>query len=202
MKKLILATTFLQSIFAFSQCTITGADTVQVGERQTYTAANADAACENCYTWIYMKENIILENESTTKDLTVKGARPGTANLSLEIKTNGKVSKCEKLITVIAPTTSVLEGDATNCVIAVEAFKEVRTSNKTVVFEPETTETNFTYNWTIYYRGGEKKQSSERKPQFDFSDEHVIDKVDMEVVLGRCSKKVTKEYNTNFWYFF
>ena len=64
MKKILFLTVLLNSIFAFSQCTITGADQLQVGERQVYTATNSEADCESCYQWTYLDQKIILESDT------------------------------------------------------------------------------------------------------------------------------------------
>ena len=114
---------------------------------------------------------------------------------------NGK-AKCEKLIEVIVPTSNTISNDNVKCDLAVNSFKEVRAIDKMVVFEPETSETNLKLNWTVTYRNGEIRKSSEIKPKFDYSNDHVIDKVEMEVFLNRCTAKISKSYNANFWYFF
>lgn len=203
MKKILFILALLNFGLAFSQCTITGADQLQVGERQVYTATNSDATeCLDCYQWTYLDQKILLESDTKKNDLTVKGAVPGSALLSLEIKTKDGKSKCEKLIKVIAPTSNILTNDNVKCDIGVSAFKEVRATDKKVAFEPETAETNLSYIWTVTYRNGDIKKSAEKKPQFDYSNEHVIDKVEMEVFLDRCSTKISKSYNSNFWYFF
>ena len=202
MKKFLFLVAILNFSMAISQCTITGADQVQVGERQVYTVSNSLAECENCYNWNYIDQNIILESDLQKNELTLKGALPGDALLSLEIKTKTGKEKCDKLIKVIAPISNILTNDNVKCDINISSFKEVRAGDKMVSFEPETTETNFTYKWTAYYRGGDKKMLSGPKPQFDYSNEHVIDKVEMEVGVNNCTKKITKAYDTNFWYFF
>ena len=202
MKKFLFAITLLNFSFGFAQCTITGADQLQVGERQIYTATSSDPECADCYRWSYMDQKILLESDTQKNDLTIKGAVPGEALLSLEIKTKNGTVKCDKLIKVIAPTSNILTNDNVKCDIGVTSFKEVRVADNKVSFEPENTDKNLSYSWTVFYRGGTIKKSTDKKPQFDYSDNHVIDKVEMEVFLNRCSTKFSKSYDTNFWYFF
>lgn len=202
MKKILLVIAFLNFSFAFSQCTITGADQLQVGERQVYKATGNEDSCTDCYQWIYQDQKFLLENDTHQSEITLKGAVPGEAVLALEIDTkNGKL-KCKKTVKVIAPTTNILAGDLLKCDIPVEAFKEIRVANDKVAFEPETSEKKYTYLWTVTYRGGAKKVSSDQKPQFDFSNGNVIDNVELQVTFDRCTKKISKSYDTNFWYFF
>lgn len=203
MKKNLFIIALLNFGLIFSQCTITGPDQLQVGERQTYTATNDDAAeCLDCFQWAYLDQKILLESNTQQNDLAVKGAVPGAALLTLEIKTKNGKAKCEKLIEVVVPTSNTISNDNVKCDLAVNSFKEVRAIDKMVVFEPETSETNLKLNWTVTYRNGEIRKSSEIKPKFDYSNDHVIDKVEMEVFLNRCTAKISKSYNANFWYFF
>ena len=202
MKKILLLTALLNSILAFSQCIITGADQLQVGERQVYKAAKTSVDSLDFYQWSHLDQKVLLENSTQQNELSLKGAVPGNARLTLEIKTKDDVEKCEKIIKVIMPTSNIITNTDPKCDFALSSFKEIKSSDKTVNFEPETSEINFTYRWTVYYRNGNKKVSTESKPQFEFSNEEVIDKVDMEVFRDRCTKKITKSYGGNFWYFF
>lgn len=202
MKKILFLTAILNSLFAFPQCTIMGADQLQVGERQVYTSSNNNAECDSCYKWTYLDQNIILEGDLQKSQLTLKGSLPGDALLSLEIKTNSSPEKCEKLIKVIEPTSNIITNKKGNCDIKLNSFNEIRVADKKVSFQPENTEEVLSYKWTVYYRGGETKESAEKKPEFDYSNDQVIDKVEMTVTLEHCNKTITKLYDTNFWYFF
>lgn len=144
----------------------------------------------------------MLENDINGKEITLKGAVPGEAVLSLEIKANGGNQKCQKSLTVIAPTTNLIPGDAGKCEIPVQVFKEIRIENNKVQFEPESADGKYTYLWTVTYRDGTKKTSANKIAQFEFSMQSVIDSVELLVKKEVCSKKVSKTYDTNFWYFF
>lgn len=202
MKKILLFLAIVNFSFVFSQCTITGADQVQVGERQTYSISDNKVECADCYQWTYLDQNVILEGDTHNDSLTLKGSLPGKALLFLEIKTTKGTSKCQKSILVIAPTSNVLDLNKQKCNIVIDSFKEVRASDTSVVFEPVATDTNYSYRWTVTYRNGSIKTSNEKSGKFDFSNENVIDIVELGIVDRECTKKISKSYNDNFWYFF
>lgn len=200
-KSLLLINVLLINLF-YSQCTISGADQIQVGERQVYHANEIEPACTDCYHWTYLDQKVLLENDTNSKEITLKGAVPGEAVLSLQIKANGGNQKCQKSLAVIAPTSNLIAGDAAKCEIPVQVFKETRVEGNKVQFEPETGEGKYTYLWTVTYRNGSKKTSADKKAQFDYSMQSVIDSVELLVKKDVCSKKISKSYDTNFWYFF
>lgn len=202
MKKILLIGFLFIFAGLFAQCNITGADQIQVGVRQQYSAENAIADCVDCYDWSYMDQKIILEGNTHINPLTIKGAVQGNAILSLEIKTVTGTSKCKKSIQVIAPTSKVLDVNAQKCNIEIDGFKEIRNSDNVVMFEPAASESKLTYQWTVTYRNGSKKVSNEKLGKFDFSNENVIDSVELSVSDRGCNKKTAKTYHSNFWYFF
>ena len=202
MKKFILVIALLFYAGLFSQCNIIGADQIQVGERQNYTAEISADSTVNNYEWIYLDQKMIPQNDLNQNVLTVKGSVPGKSVLSLKIKAAGKTYNCKKSIEVIAPLSVALDVNAQKCDIEIEAFKEIRVSNTTVAFEAIAAVNSFTYQWTIHYRNGSKKVSNEKVGKFDYSNENVIDQVDLNITDKKCTKKISKTYNYNFWYFF
>ena len=202
MKKLLFLLAVLNFSFAISQCTITGADQVQVGERQTYSVEVSKDLPATSYEWIYMDQKMIPQSQLNLNSLTVKGSVPGKSVLSLEIKTVGGISKCQKSIEVIAPLSVALDINAQKCNIEIDAFKEVRISDTNVALEAIAPNNNFNYQWTVHYRNGSKKVSNEKVGTFDFSNEKVIDLVELNITDKKCTKKISKTYNHNFWYFF
>ncbi|WP_373707832.1 hypothetical protein [Kaistella sp.] len=202
MKKLLLLLAVLNFSFGISQCTIIGADQVQVGERQTYSGeVSKDFAASN-YEWIYLDQKMIPQSELHQNSLTVRGSVPGKSVLLLEIKTAAGTFKCEKSIEIIAPLSVATDANAQKCTIEIDSFKEVRVSDKSVAFEAIAPVNNFNYQWTVHYRNGFKKFSNEKAGTFDFSMEQVIDLVELTVTDKKCTKKILKMYNPNFWYFF
>lgn len=202
MKKFLLSLAVLNFGILFSQCTITGAETVEVGEKQIYKVTAQGDVCVDCYEWSYPDQKIIFEGETNKVEIKVKGSVPGDAVFSVKINAKTNPVKCSKQITVIEPATKFRAGDTEKCEIPVEVFKEIKVGEKKVAFEAESAEENYTYLWTAFYRDGTQKTSSDRKPQFEVTNDHVIDKVELQVTLKTCTKKILKSYQSNFWYFF
>ncbi|KEY20279.1 hypothetical protein HY04_03495 [Kaistella antarctica] len=179
-----------------------GPDQIQVGERQNYTAEISADPTANHYEWIYLDQKMIPQSDLNQNILTVKGSVPGKSVLSLKIKAAGKTFNCKKSVEVIAPLSVSLDINAQKCDIEIEAFKEIRVSNTIVAFEAIAADNSFTYQWTIHYRNGSKKISNDKVGKFDYSNENVIDQVDLDITDKKCTKKISKTYNHNFWYFF
>lgn len=201
MKKNVVLFALFSFALGFSQCTISGADEIQVGERVKYTAEITADVSSNAYEWVYLDQKIIPEGNLNQKSLTVKGSDLGKSKLSLEIKNETETLKCQKVITVIAPKTN-LSPNSSSCDLKVDGFIEKRISNDTVVFEPLTAETKYSYNWIVTYRSGKKETSANKAGSFNYSNQNIIDQVELEIKEGYCSKKLSKAYDTNFWYFF
>lgn len=202
MKKFLLFFAVLNFSILFSQCAITGAETIEVGEKQIYKVTGQGDICADCYEWSYPDQKIIFEGETNKSEIKLKGSVPGDAVFSVKINSINNPLKCSKQIKVIEPTTNFRAGDNEKCEIQVEAFKEIKVGEKKVAFEAETAEENYTYLWTAFYRDGTQKKSTHRKPQFEVTNDHVIDKVEVQVTLKTCTKKISKSYHSNFWYFF
>lgn len=201
MKKTLFYLMLLFPLAFSAQCSITGADTVQVGERQQYTAEDANA-CANCYQWTYPDQKIFLEGETTAATLTVKGAVPGTAVLSLKINDGNRTRRCKKILTVIAPLENSISPEATRCDLPDFTITEKRLSDTEVEFSADVLPKDFTAHWTATYRNGDTRNAEGEIPKFPYSNGQPIDKVELHLKQGKCSKKITKIYDSNFWYFF
>jgi hypothetical protein len=86
MKKMLLFIVLLTFCFGFDQCVISGPDQIQVGERQVYKETENNLSCNDCYEWSYLDQKVLLESNSSSNEITLKGSLPGEAILSLEIK--------------------------------------------------------------------------------------------------------------------
>lgn len=201
MKKFLLFFAVWNGILS-AQCTITGAGAIEVGEKQIYKVTGQGDVCTDCFEWIYPDQKIIFEGETNKSEIKVKGSVPGDAVFSVKINVKNNSLICSKQITVIEPATKFRAGDTEKCEIPVEVFKEIKVGDKKVAFEAEAAEENYTYLWTAFYRDGTQKKSTDRKPQFEVTNDHVIDKVEVQVTLKTCTKKISKSYHSNFWYFF
>ncbi|WP_027377114.1 hypothetical protein [Kaistella palustris] len=202
MKKLFILFAVLGFYFGFSQCKISGPAQIQVGETLRYSAENAVLNCAGCFEWTYPDQKIFLVGDTKSNMINIKGAVPGNAVLSLTVKTPKSQQKCKKSIDVIAAEPVAISADATKCNFPVEVINEKRAGNDRVSFEPENATDSYEYRWTVYYRNGDTKVLTDKVPQFQFSNQHTIDKVELELTLNRCTQKITKTYDRNFWYFF
>ena len=202
MKKIYVLFAFVTFVMSNAQCTITGADQIQVGEKQTYSVLNSDLSCVDCYQWTHQDQKIILETETNHNPLIVKGTVIGPAILSLEIKMPESILKCQKTIQVIEPTSADFILNSQKCIFNIESFNEVRLSDNLVSFEPETSESDWTFQWTATYKDGGKKVSNQKNGQFEFSLERAISQVELRITQKNCKKRIIKNYDANFWYFF
>ena len=85
MKKFLLSLAILNFSILFSQCTIIGADIIEVGEKQIYKVSNQGDVCADCYQWIYLDQKIIFEGDTNKNEVKLKGSVPGDAVFSVEI---------------------------------------------------------------------------------------------------------------------
>lgn len=202
MKRILLIVAFCNFTYFFSQCTISGADQIQVGEKQIYAAASSENCSGDCYQWSYLDQKILLETDERHREITIKGSVPGQAILNLEINAPSGRLTCQKSITVIAPLSDDLNVNRQKCDINIDGFKEVRTSDQLVMFSPQTSETKLTFEWKVIYKDGDAKKSTQQNPQFEYSLQRAISQVELNVSLEGCTKRIIKNYDTNFWYFF
>lgn len=198
--------TFFFALLSFSllssQCVIKGADQIQVGEKQMYTLDSVPETCANCLQWKHDDQKVIFETETNIPQVTIKGAVMGNAVLFLDLKSSTGMVKCEKIIEVIPPMESTLIPEQVKCDIEINELREFKSAPNKVYFESSQAGNNYTYQWTVFYRSGEKKMSAAKNPQFDFSNENVISMIELKVTTPSCTRKLSKAYNDYFWYFF
>lgn len=192
--------TLFISIALISQCTISGPDQIQIGERQVYKAESTTVNCENCFEWTHLDQKIILETATDRNPLTVKGTVIGDAVLSLKIILPDEVLNCSKVIKVIEPTSTIID-NSPKCIIEVESIIEKVIAENQVVFEANVPEDNFPFHWKVFYRNGTQTVSELQKPTFEFSVENPIDKVELMVGTNKCNKYIVKKYHEFFWFF-
>ena len=87
------------------------------------------------------------------------------------------------------------------CVIFVDYFKDVKVNDDVISFFLNGTPLNDKYRWSITYANGETKESTEKVPQFYFSDVNYITVVKVKITKSNpvCSITVSKKYDDNFW---
>ena len=201
MQKLTCLIMFLLFLNAPAQCRITGADVIQVGERQVYQLEGEEGACAECVQWTYLDQRILLESDPGFRKLSVKGSLPGISVLYAEIKTDHGLFKCEKTIEVIAPTTPVIPADA-DCKLEMDSLAQKKLSAGLVEFSARVKGSGVSHLWSVHYRSGAVQKSSDVHPKFTYTPEDVIDRVEVKVSTENCFRILTKSYDVNFWHFF
>lgn len=199
MRPLLFFLLIFNSLLFNSQCVITGPDTIQVGEKQEYSATSSKA-CDRCHQWSHLDQKIILESDVRENPLIIKGAVEGVATLSLSISKAAQKEKCSKMIQVISPLSNVLDLNNPKCDIKGTMIRESRVGDKEVKLETDLADSDYSYRWTAVYRDGTAKTVIDETAVFNFSTD--IDKISLEITAGPCKKTITKSYNTYFWWFF
>lgn len=201
MKKIFILAVLAIFSQAAAQCVITGADEVAVGATAEYSA-NVDSACATCYSWHYPDQNIYLEGNLHSNRVTVKGALPGKAILTFKIAEGKKKRECQKEISVVKATVVSLAPEVVNCNLPTPEIAEKRITNTVVEFQASGEDSPAAHRWTVFYKSGQQSTKDGKTAQFNFGTANVIDKVEVELSIDKCTKKVAKIYNENFWYFF
>lgn len=101
---------------------------------------------------------------------------------------------------VAAPFTQ--EPTKSKCDIEVSNYKEVKVSERIVSFFPNVTNDAYKYSWTATYSNGETMSSTEKVPQFPYSKENGLTRVNVKVTSSKCMRDFSKTYDANFWKFF
>ena len=209
MKKIIFISLLSFSIAGFSQCNITGKNTVYIGTAETFEIENDNAQCTDCHLWSTTGDNLQIQGDFRKKSVTIQPVTDGRTTLSLAVLTSQGLIQCSKNIDVIR--TSSEESQAGNntvqqknidCDIDVYDYKEVRYSDGIVGIFPIPSNNNFNYKWTAVYQNGEEKTSTEKVPQFPYSKENGIAVLKLMTTSNKCIKNSSKTYDVNFWKFF
>ena len=197
MKKTYTLFALILFIFGAAQCTIQGPAQLQIGDKQIYSIAEKPANCTDCFQWAHGDQKIILEGNTQRDSLIIKGAVPGNAILSLNVKSAEGVLKCQKTIEVVAGKELYLNSE--KCKIDVSSFSFVKNPEGIIVFKPAETNHAYSYDWTIFYGDGTKQTSKEINPQFKVSAQMPIVKVELIVSSVQCTRRIVANYQSYFW---
>lgn len=210
MKKLVLVATFFISIFAFSQCTITGKSAIKVLEEETYSVDKEMAQCKDCHLWVSVGGNATISGDNRQNAVKIKANSGGRQVLSASILTPQGLLQCSKNIDILDTSevgiakNNVSTNDIPklpNCDVQVNNFKEVKYAENIVSFFPNVTDGDYKYQWTVNYANGDQMISTEKVPQFPYTKENGISTVKVKVTSTKCIKEFTKTYELSFWKF-
>ncbi|TDX82695.1 hypothetical protein [Epilithonimonas xixisoli] len=205
---LLLAAGFLASS-TYAQCTIAGNDNIKPNETTSLTV-DAKAQCDECYSWKSSDLNIKIDGKTKTNKIDVSSSQIGKSTISVSVFTNQGLQQCEKIINVAVPalvaaTPAVKESKQNiienSCGIPVDDFKDVKVSESIISFFPNGNPTSYTYKWSVSYANGEVQESSEKIPQFFYSDVNYITLVKLKITKNNpiCSVTISKKFDENFW---
>lgn len=198
MKKiLILAAGFLATV-SYGQCTVSGSNSLKLNDIATFSI-DAKAQCDDCYLWKSSDENNLkIEGNNKTSQISVKAAGLGKSTVSVSVLTKDGSLQCEKIIDVVDPKQTA---DANSCGIRIDDFKEVKVTESIISFFPNENASDYTYRWTVTYANGDIQESTEKIPQFFFSEINYLSTVKLKITskMPICSITLTKKFEQNYW---
>lgn len=205
---LILVVGFLASN-SYGQCIIAGNTTTQLNEITSFTV-DTKAQCEECYSWKATPEsNLIIDGNNTTNKINVKSMQAGKGTISVSLFTGQDLVQCEKLIEVLAQTALAKSINnekkqtfvANSCGILIDDFTDVKVNDAVISFFTNGNSSDYTNQWSVIYANDEIQESTEKIPQFFFSEINYITTVKLKVTRNKslCAVTFTKKYDENYW---
>ena len=207
MNKLFLSLSLLGSTIVFGQCNIQGKSTIIPNEVSSYSVENDIAQCSDCHLWTTVGSNSQIEGDFKKNTVNIKPLSGGRTVLSLSMLSPQGLVQCSKNIDIIDGNANITSApsqtsEKVNCDITVNNYKEVKYDTGVVTFFPNNTQNNYKYTWKVSYANGQTRESNDKIPQFIYSDEMNITKVNVKVVSLNCMKEFSKTYDHNYWKFF
>ncbi|MNY06445.1 hypothetical protein D3C86_1392030 [compost metagenome] len=139
----------------------------------------------------------------------MKSAQIGKGKISVSVLTSQGLLQCDKIVEVLAPvavaTSIVTEKKQStvenSCGILIDDFKEVKVSDAVISFFPNANPTDYLYKWFVSYANGEVQESSEKIPQFFYSDINFITLVKLRITKNNplCAITISKKFDENYW---
>ncbi|MPT31665.1 hypothetical protein [Epilithonimonas hungarica] len=200
MKKYLFMVAGLWAInSSYAQCTISGSNILKLNETTSFTV-DTKGQCEECYLWKSSNDkNVTFEGSLKTNKINLTPKDVGKNNISVSILTDKGPVECGKTVEVVENKPGVAQN---NCGINIDDFKEVKVSESVISFFPnENRISDYLYKWTVTYANGEIQESTEKIPQFFFSEINYITLVKLKITSKSpiCSLSVSKKYEQNFW---
>lgn len=197
MKKFLILVAGSLAALSFGQCTIAGNNSIKLNGSDTFSV-DTKAQCEECYFWKSADQNIKIDNNNKANKITVTAVNIGKSTLSVSILSDQGLLQCEKIIDVVDPKQSVAEN---NCGVFIDDFKDVKVTESIISFFPNENSNDYLYKWTVTYINGDSQDSTEKIPQFFFSEINYITMVKLKITTKSplCSITLAKKYEQNYW---
>ncbi|GGG61152.1 hypothetical protein [Epilithonimonas arachidiradicis] len=193
---------FLAITNLHGQCAITPSKIPTLNEITTITVG-ANAQCDECYSWKSSNEQVVkIEGNNKLKSVNLAGKSYGKSTISVSILTDNGVVLCEKNIEIVDPKQSLQQNLLDNsCGINIDDFKDVKVSESIISFFPNANSGDYLYKWTVTYANGETSESTEKIPQFTYSENNYITTVKLKISnkVLLCSITLSKKFDANYW---
>lgn len=130
--------------------------------------------------------------------INVKAANPGQGTISVSILSDKGLLQCEKTIDVFDAKQDLTDK---NCGVFIDDFKEVKVTESVISFFPNENSNDYLYKWAVTYINGDTQESTEKIPQFFFSDINYITLVKLKIMTKSqlCSVTLSKKFEQSYW---
>ncbi|MCD9856174.1 hypothetical protein LUD75_15720 [Epilithonimonas sp. JDS] len=195
MKKYFIMVAGFLAANSYGQCTIAGNSTIKINENASYSV-DAKAQCEDCYSW-KLDQNLKTDGNLKSGVINVQALKIGKQTLSVSVF-NVQSLQCEKTIEVVDDNQSVAKN---KCGVNIDDFKEIKVNDSVISFFPNENSSDYSYEWMVTYANGEVKNSSEKIPQFFFSEINYVKLVKLKIInkIANCTVSISKNYDQYYW---
>lgn len=196
MKKIIFIITNFIIIQTYAQCNIITSNVTPEREEISFTV-DTKAQCDDCYLWTASNLQILGSNKQNK--VTIKATDTDNKEISVLLLTSDGTKECKKIVEANTSEKSIAQ--ATKCGISIKDFKEVKVDNSTMSFFPSENRSDYSYRWIVTYKNGDRKESTEKIPQFSISKENNIVTTKLQIISKSpiCSSTISKDYQDAFW---
>lgn len=197
MKKIIFIVAHFIIVQTYAQCNIVADNANAQNEEKSFTV-DTKAQCDDCYLWTAPTLQILGNNKQNK--VTVKNINTESSEISVLVLTADGIKECKKTLETTSSETPIPQ--TTKCGITIKDFKEVQVDSETLSFFPNENQFDYSYRWTVVYKNGDKKESSEKIPQFNISENNNITDTKLQVISKSpiCSITISKNYPDSFWF--
>ena len=198
MKKYLIVAAGSLATISFGQCTIAGNSTIKINETAIFST-EAKAQCEECYSWKPSSDqNFKVDGNTKSNAINVKASSPGQRTISVSVLSDKGLLQCEKTIDVVDGKQALADK---NCGVSINDFKDVKVTESVISFFPNENSKDYLYKWIVTYINGDKQESTEKIPQFFFSDINYITLVKLKIMTKSplCTVTLSKKFEQNYW---
>lgn len=198
MKKYLIVVAGSLATVSFGQCTIIGNSTIKTNETTNFSV-DAKAQCPECYSWkMSSDQHFTIAGNTKSNAINIKSSNPGQSTISVSLLSDKGLIQCEKIIDVVDENQNLADK---NCGVFIDDFKEVKVAESVISFFSNENSNYYLYKWTVNYINGDTQESTDKIPQFSFSDINYITSVKLKITTKTplCSVTLSKKFEQNYW---